>query len=870
MELSTRVNPKDYEDDIYAFWLKNNLFHADENSLALPYSIVIPPPNITGSLHLGHALNVTLQDILIRFHKLKGYETLWIPGTDHAGIATQNVVDRKLAKEGISRAELGREKFVEEVWKWRGVSGSSILNQLKRLGVSCDWERERFTMDGDLSAAVKKVFVSLYREGLIYRSNYMVNWCVRCHTALSDLEVDFEDEAGFMYNMRYPLKEGGFVEIATTRPETYLADSAVAVNPADTRYKRLIGKTVILPIINREIPVIADEYVDMALGTGCLKVTPSADPNDFVIGKRHALPEFQCMDESGVIVVSPFDGLDRFAARKKVVDEFARLELMGEVSPITHSVGHCYRCAGVIEPRISLQWFVKVKSLAEKAVEAVENGKTRILPKVWESNYFEWMRNIRDWCISRQLWWGHRIPAWHCKCGHITVSEDDTPSVCEKCGGTEITQETDVLDTWFSSALWPFSTQGWPKETGLLKKFYPTSVLVTAFDILFFWVARMMMFGLKFMGEVPFRDVYIHALIRDEKGEKMSKTKGNSIDPLEMADAYGADVLRFSLAIFAAQGRDIRISKARIEIYRNFLNKIWNASRFIFINLDSELPDIKKIEIAELRDEDRWILTKLKSAVNTVEGSILNYCFNDAAAALYNFFWNSFCDWYIELIKVRIFKDDGKAAALAAAVYVLRKALAAMHPFMPFVSEHIWKNLTGGKTILEEGWTVGDFDFPGETAKIDRIIEFIGIVRNIRGEYNISPAKVLAVYATPKEAEIAHIIKEKEVLINSVTRLSAINFVDTFPDEAAAGAAADYTVHVPLAGLADIAGERARLTKECERLEKDLQAVSARLKNEGFLAKASHTIIEKDTLKKAELEKQILNIKTALEALASK
>ncbi|MDR2105591.1 MAG: valine--tRNA ligase, partial [Deferribacteraceae bacterium] len=789
MELSTRVNPKEYEDNIYAFWLKNNLFHADELSAKQPYSIVIPPPNITGSLHLGHALNVALQDILIRFHKLKGFETLWIPGTDHAGIAAQNVVEKKLAKEGISRAELGRERFVEEVWKWKELSGSSILNQLKRLGAATDWSRERFTMDDDLSAAVRKVFTALYREGLIYRSNYMVNWCVHCRTALSDLEVEFEDESGYMYNMRYPLKEGGFVEIATTRPETYLADSAVAVNPADERYKALIGKSAILPIIEREAPIIADEYVDMTFGTGCLKVTPAADPNDFEIGRRHNLPVFQCMDEFGAITTPPFAGLDRFTAREKIVEEFTKRSLMGLITPITHSVGHCYRCGAVIEPRISLQWFVKIKPLAEDAIQAVEKGKTRILPKVWQANYFEWMRNIRDWCISRQLWWGHRIPAWHCKCGHITVAETP-PTVCEKCSSPEITQETDVLDTWFSSALWPFSTQGWPKQNDLLKKFYPTSVLVTAFDILFFWVARMLMFGLKFMGEPPFKDVYIHALIRDEKGEKMSKTKGNSIDPLEMVDAYGADVLRFSLAIFATQGRDIRISKTRIEVYRNFLNKIWNASRFIFMNLGEAAADIQKAGVEELRDEDRWILTKLSAAVKTVEENILNYYFNDAASTLYHFFWDYFCDWYLELIKPRIFRQDGKAAALTVAAYVLRKALIALHPFMPFVTEHIWQKLTGGKTILEEAWGADGYDFPEQTAKIDKMIEFIGIVRNIRGEYNISPAKRVDVYITPMNAEIAEIIKEKEGVINSVARLGSIKFVDSFLQEAAAGAAA--------------------------------------------------------------------------------
>jgi valyl-tRNA synthetase len=693
----------------------------------------------------------------------------------------------------------------------------------------------------------------------------MVNWCVHCHTALSDLEVEFEDADAFMYNMRYPLKDGGFVEIATTRPETYLADSAVAVNPADERYKALIGKTAVLPVLNREIPVIADAYVDMTFGTGCLKVTPSADPNDFEIGRRHDLPEIQCMDESGVITVPPFAGLDRFEARKKIIEEFSRLGLMGKISPITHSVGRCYRCSSVIEPRVSLQWFVKIKPLAEVAIKAVENGETRIIPKVWQANYFEWMNNIRDWCISRQLWWGHRIPAWHCPCGHITVSEE-TPEKCEKCGSTAITQETDVLDTWFSSALWPFSTQGWPKENKLLKKFYPTSVLVTAFDILFFWVARMMMFGLKFMGEVPFKDAYIHALIRDEQGQKMSKTKGNSIDPLEMVDTYGADVLRFSLAVFAAQGRDIRISQARIEVYRNFLNKIWNASRFIFMNLDgAQTPDITFIEPRELRDEDRWILTKLEAVYASVEKNITGYFFNEAASALYKFFWDYFCDWYIELIKGRIFKDDGKTAALTTASYVLRKALVALHPFMPFLTEHLWKILTGGKSILTESWGTGKFGFAAEAEKIDKIIEFIGIVRNIRGEYNLNPGKRLDIFVTGAGPEITALIKEKEGIITAIARLNALTFTENYSEKAVAGASAEYTILVPLADLVDIAEETARLTKEREALEKDAVVIITRLKNEGFLAKASPAVVEKDRNKLAELEKQIANVIKAIE-----
>lgn len=860
-ELAPRVNPKEYETDIYKSWLDKKLFHADENSDKKPYSIVIPPPNVTGSLHIGHALNHTLQDILIRYHKLNGYETLWLPGTDHAGIATQTVVERQLAAKGLSRSEMGREAFIERVWQWKAESGNAIFKQMQRMGVACDWDRESFTMSDSLSKAVRKVFVQLYNEGLIYRSNYMVNWCVHCHTALSDLEVEFEDRNDFLYHMKYPLADGsGSVEIATTRPETYLADTAVAVNPEDDRYKHLIGKTVILPFINREIPVIADEHVDAEFGTGFLKVTPGHDPNDFEIGKRHNLEEISAMDESGIITIGEFTGLDRIEARKKIVERFKEIGMMGEIEPLTHSVGHCYRCHNIIEPRISLQWFVKVKPLAEEAIKAVKNGDTAIIPKTWENSYFEWMNNIRDWCISRQIWWGHRIPAWHCACGHTTVSETDITE-CGACGGKDISQETDVLDTWFSSALWPFTTMGWPENTKLLDKFYPTSVLVTAFDILFFWVARMMMMGLKFMGEVPFKDVYIHALVRDKDGKKMSKTIGNVIDPLDMVEEYGADALRFSLAAFAAQGRDIRLSKERIEGYRNFVNKIWNASRFLFMNMGDSVPQIDK---ASLRDEDKWILTKLSNMTEKLSKAIEGYEFNEGASELYSFFWLYFCDWYVELIKDRLLKDDGKDAALATAGYVLEKALIAMHPYMPFVSEHIWQSLTAGDSIMKAEWPKPEYVYETETSGIDGVIELIGLIRNIRGEYNVNPGQTVPVYIKCDNDSFIKLFTAKKDIISRIARLDTFEFVDNAPEKAASQVHTHYTIYIPLSGLVNTEAELAKLNKELKTLEKDYNLYSGKLKNERYLEKASPEIIEKDRKKLEEVELQIAKVKDAI------
>lgn len=868
-EYPTRIDPSSFETEIYSDWLEKNYFHADEKSDKPPYSIVIPPPNVTGSLHMGHALNNTLQDIMIRFHKLNGYEAMWMPGTDHAGIATQNVVEKLLAAEGKSRHDLGREKFIERVWQWREESGGTIINQLKRLGCACDWERERFTMDEGLSKAVRKVFVSLYKEGLIYRSkNYLVNWCNRCHTALSDLEVEHEEVDGAFYHLYYPVKDSDYkFEVATTRPETMLGDTAVAVHPEDDRYKHLIGKTVILPLVNREIPVIGDEYVDMEMGVGCLKVTPAHDPNDFMLGHKHDLEFISVMDDDGKINENggEFEGLDRFDARKKVIAKLDEMGLFKEKRLVKHQVGHCYRCKTVIEPKLSDQWFIKIRPLADEAVKAVKNDQIKILPETWHKTFFNWMDEIRDWCISRQIWWGHRIPAWYCgDCGHITVDMED-PEKCEKCGSKNIEQETDVLDTWFSSGLWPFSTQGWPEETETLKKFYPTSCLITGFDILFFWVARMMMFGLKFQNGVePFKEVYLHALIRDKDGQKMSKSKGNVIDPLTMIDKYGADAFRFTLAAFAAQGRDIKLDEARIDGYRNFVNKIWNASRFILTSYDNQtLKDFKNLET-----EDKWILENLKETEQKVSKATKNYDFNEAAGAVYQFFWHKFCDWYIELIKPRIYDENRKDKALAVASYVLENSLVLLHPYMPFVTEYIYKLVTDRQSIMLAEWKQFDFSFESEKAEMDEVTELISLIRNIRGEYSIAPSKELSACVKTDKKNISDIFGANSALIKNIARLEKLEMTSETVEKAASNISANFEVFVPLEGLVDFEAEIAKLNKEMKKLEKDYGIFGGKLKNEKYLANAKPEIIEKDKAKFADIEEKLNKVKENIERLS--
>lgn len=863
IELPNRIDTKQFEKDIYQKWVDDKCFHGDEYSDKPKYSIVIPPPNVTGSLHMGHALNNTIQDILIRFHKLKGFETLWIPGTDHAGIATQNVVEKMIAKEGISRDDLGREKFVERVWQWRRESGGQIINQLKRLGASCDWDRERFTMDEGLSKAVRKVFVTLYEEGLIYRSNYIVNWCPRCHTALSDLEVEHEEKDSFLYYINYPLEGSDKVVcIATTRPETMLGDTAVAVNPDDDRYREFVGKNVILPILNRKIPVIADSYVEMSFGTGALKVTPAHDPNDFELGKKHNLKEINIFTDSGMINENggKYKNIDRFKARNEIVEELKSLGFFVKQEPLKHSVGNCYRCKSVVEPKVSLQWFVKIKPLAEEAIKSVEKGDIKILPENWEKTYYEWMYNIRDWCISRQIWWGHRIPAWYCNdCENIIVSIED-PEECSHCGSSSLTQETDVLDTWFSSALWPFSTMGWPEKTDTLKAFYPTSCLVTGFDILFFWVARMIMMGLHFMKDKPFKDVYIHALVRDQFGQKMSKSKGNVIDPLTVIDKYGADAFRFTLAAFAAQGRDIKLSEERVEGYYTFINKIWNATRFIFMNLDDE----KSEQPVQMEDEDKWILMELKQTALDVEKYIKSYDFNEAAGKVYQFFWYKFCDWYIEFIKDRIFKNRNKESAMSTALEVLEKSLIILHPFMPFITEHIYGYLKEGKTITKESYPEIEHNFHDEHSTIGTVIDIISNVRNIRGEYNVSPSKLVDLFIRPANEDVKRIVAEKKNLIIHIAKVENIDFTDTDQPDSAVKITKDCTIYIGLGGLVDKDAEIRRLEKEKASLQKDFTLYGGKLKNEGYLKKAPAEVVEKDKQKFQEISVKLEEINNSL------
>ncbi|MCL5807592.1 MAG: valine--tRNA ligase, partial [Deltaproteobacteria bacterium] len=696
--LAKVFEPRAAEAKWYQYWLDNDFFHAADSSSQQPFSIVIPPPNVTGMLHMGHALNNVLQDICVRYKRMQGYNALWMPGMDHAGIATQNVVEQELAKEGLTRHDLGREKFIERVWEWKAKYGGVIIHQLKRLGCSCDWARERFTMDEGLSKAVREVFVRLYNDGLIYQGDYIVNWCPRCRTAISDLEVEYHQEAGHLWSIRYPFVEGeGGIVVATTRPETMLGDTAVAVNPNDGRYRELIGREVILPLMNRRIPVIADDYVTMEFGSGAVKITPASDPNDFAMAGRHQLEIIRIMDDNVVINKNggAYEGQDRYECRRNVVRDLEKGGYLVGTEPYAHNIGQCYRCKTDIEPAVSRQWFVKIAPLAKEATAAVVKGQTRIIPPSWEATYFEWMNNIRDWCISRQIWWGHRIPVWNCEgCGKVIVASHD-PDQCPDCGGTKLRQEEDVLDTWFSSGLWPFSTLGWPEKTEALKTFYPTSLLVTGFDILFFWVARMMMMGLYVMKDVPFRDVYLHALVRDENGEKMSKSKGNSIDPLEMMDRFGTDAFRFTLAAFTAQGRDVRMSEERIEGYKYFINKIWNATRFSMMNLE-EYSAGKDVRREDESIADRWIKARLNRTVAEVIRGLDEYRFNDATAAVYQFVWHEFCDWYLELIKPVLYGKEDTAARSAAQktlMVVLTTSLKLLHPFMPFLTEEIWQTL---------------------------------------------------------------------------------------------------------------------------------------------------------------------------------
>ena len=861
--LSKAYEPQEVEAHWRKHWEEAKTFTPDLSAPGDPYSIVIPPPNVTGILHIGHALNQTLQDILCRHARQKGKNVLWIPGTDHAGIATQNVVERALAKEGKTRHDVGREDFIKRVWEWKKQYGGQILEQIKELGSSVDWTREAFTMDDNLARAVRKVFVQLYKEGLIYKGKYIVNWCPRCHTALADDEVDHIDTKGSLWHVRYDFADGsGSVTIATTRPETILGDSAVCVHPDDERYASLVGKKLIVPVVNREVPLIADRYVDREFGTGCLKVTPCHDPNDWKLGHAHNLEFIQVIDDNGNMCMSDvcgrYAGMSREECRKAIVEELRENGHLVKEEPLTHSVGCCYRCKTVIEPYVSDQWFVAISKMAPAARAAVPD-KIKIYPESWTKTYYNWLDNIRDWCISRQIWWGHRIPAWTCAdCGELIVSEED-PTVCPKCGSHKLEQDPDVLDTWFSSALWPFSTMGWPEKTETLKKYYPTSVLVTAFDILFFWVARMIMMGQHFMGEVPFREVYIHALVRDAQGRKMSKSLGNGINPQDMIRKYGADSLRFTLAAFAAMGRDIRMSEERIEGYRHFVNKVWNASRFALMNLP-EHGEPKAVDLGAVKGlHNKWILNRLEEIKVEEDAALESYRFNDAAQCVYKFLWNEFCDWYLELIKADM-KEEGEAKEEAQYVLytVLREILLLLHPMIPFVTAEVWNSLPGheGTDIATQLYPEARPECVKKRESDDMVFlqEAISAIRTIRAELNIKPSYKLTVVLRPASDEQAALLEANRGFFD-LARLESLTIDRNAhaPKASASNVVRGCEVIVLLTGAVDFKAELARLDKEIGKVDKDLAALDAKLSNENFVKRAPADLVESEKARHADL-----------------
>jgi len=875
-QLEKIYSPKEVEERWGKYWDENRLFHGDETSTKKPFSIVIPPPNVTGSLHMGHAFNNTLQDVLARWKRMLGFEVLWQPGTDHAGIATQNVVERQLHAKGINRQEIGREEFIKRVWKWREESGGTINHQLSKLGSSLDWERDRFTMDEGLSKAVREVFVSLYEDGLIYKGDYIINWCPRCTTALSDLEVEHQETQGHLYNIKYQFKNSkNSLTIATTRPETLLGDSAVAVNPKDERYQSMIGETLILPLLGRELPLIGDNYVDSSFGSGALKVTPAHDPNDFELGRRHDLELINVMNPDGSMneAAGPlYQGLDRFTCRQKLVENLKIQNFLESIEEHTHSVGHCYRCHTVVEPYVSTQWFVKTKPLAKSAIEAVKSGRIHIVPKLWENTYFNWMENIRDWCISRQIWWGHQIPAWNCPaCKKITVARE-TPKVCSHCEEGDLIQEVDVLDTWFSSALWPFSTLGWPEQTQTLNKFYPTSVLCTGFDILFFWVARMIMMGIRFMDNIPFHSVYIHALIRDSEGQKMSKTKGNVIDPLTMMDKYGTDALRFTLAAFAAQGRDIKLSEERIEGYRNFCNKLWNASRFVLMNLDGYDGTYKLIPNEERPASHRWILSRLNEACREVNHALEEFKFNDAASSIYKFIWNEYCDWFLELSKPHLYGGNDRKETQNILVYVLGNCLRLLHPFMPFITEEIHSKLPGTTGSMMEDtfpeYKENNVDLEAEKT-FSTVINVIDCVRNVRGEMNLNPGLNLDLLIRTRHDHEVTTLNNNTQYINSLGRANLIKSGPTVkkPRVSISSVCGEMDIFIPLEGKINFTEEKNRVEKELNKIEKDIIVLVKKLSNKNFIDKAPPEVIEKDCQRKKILSEKQARLKMHLETV---
>ena len=872
-ELPKTYDPSASEEKLYKFWNDSGFFNAEVDENKKPFTIVIPPPNVTGQLHMGHAFDETLQDILIRFKRMQGYSALWMPGTDHAGIATQIKVEENLRKEeGLTRYDLGREKFLERVWDWKHQYGSRIIEQLKKLGSSCDWRRERFTMDEGCSKAVKEVFVNLYEKGLIYKGHRIINWCPNCATALSDAEVEYENQAGKLWHIRYPLTDGsGELVVATTRPETFMGDTGVAVNPNDERYKHLIGKTCILPIMNREIPIFGDEYVDMEFGTGCVKVTPCHDPNDFEMGQRHNLEQILVFNEDATVNENggKYKGLDRYACREAVIKDLEEGGYLVKIEEHEHNVGTCYRCGTTVEPMTSAQWFVKMAPLAKPAMDVVNDGRVKFVPERFSKTYLRWMENVHDWCISRQLWWGHRIPAYYCDdCGEMVVAREDV-TVCPKCGGKHMHQEEDVLDTWFSSALWPFSTLGWPDKTKELNYFYPTSVLVTGYDIIFFWVARMIFSGMEQMKEEPFKTVYIHGLVRDAQGRKMSKSLGNGIDPLEIIDKYGADALRFTLVTGNSPGNDMRFSTEKVEASRNFANKIWNASRFIQMNLT-----IDKAELPEtLALEDKWILSKFNDLVKAVTENIDKYELGLAVQKLYDFIWDNFCDWYIEIVKPRLQnKDDVQANENAQKVlcYVLSNTMKLLHPFMPFITETIWQALPhDGESIMVSKWPEyqDSLNFAVEAEQVETIMDTIRSIRARRAEMNVPPSKKAQVILFTENRQA---YEAGSTFFAKLAYASEIQFVDAAPSNVEAMVSVvtkGAQVYMPMGELVDFEKEKARLEKEKAKVQKDIDFVMKKLNNEGFVAKAPAAVIAQEREKAAKYQELMDKLNASLAAL---
>lgn len=868
-ELNKVYEPSQVEDKIYKFWMDGGMFKAQPDSKKEPYCIVMPPPNITGQLHMGHALDETLQDILIRWKRMSGYSALWVPGTDHASIATEAKIVEAMRKEGITKDDIGRDGFLKRAWDWKAQYGGRIVEQLKKLGSSCDWSRERFTMDEGCSKAVKEVFVSYYNKGLIYRGERIINWCPHCRTSISNAEVVYEDQAGHFWHLRYPLTDGsGYVELATTRPETLLGDTAIAVNPKDERYKDIIGKTVMLPLVNREIPVVADSYVDMEFGTGVVKITPAHDPNDFEVGARHDLPIINVLTEDAKIVddYPAYAGMDRYEARKKIVEDLEKGGFLVRVEDHEHNVGTCYRCGTTVEPRVSLQWFVKMKELAKPAIEAVRTGDTKFIPARFEKNYYHWMEDIRDWCVSRQLWWGHQIPAFYCDdCGEMVVTKEDS-AVCPKCG-KPMRQDPDTLDTWFSSALWPFSTLGWPEQTEELKYYYPTNTLVTGYDIITFWVSRMMVAGMEYMHEKPFSTILIHGLVRDAQGRKMSKSLGNGIDPLEIIANYGADALRFMLATGNSPGNDMRFIEDKVKASRNFANKIWNAARFIMMNLPDGFKADKLPE--NLNVEDKWVISKFNTLAKEIGENLDKFELGVAVQKLYDFIWDVYCDWYIELTKPRIAAGgETESTAQQVLVWVMKGMLKLLHPFMPFITEEIWQALVNdGSAIMLQDFPVFDekLVYADDESAFEKIIAGIKGIRNCRGEMNVPPSKKAKLFIETQQADI---FAKGEMFFERLAYASEVNICEKVDEKDCVTVVTDSArFFIPLSDIIDVEKETARLNKDKEKVQKDIDFLSKKLNNQGFIAKAPAQLIEAEKAKLAKAEEKMAKINESLAAL---